>query len=587
LNGAHDIERERIFSGQRGFFVKNHDDRVTVLLDRAVGAVAIVAFFLLMLEQTDAIDSYRSIFQKINIVILFVFLLDVLARIALARNRFRHIRRKWFDFIVLIPLVQFIRGIENYSFFVIVRQVVVIVMLISRTRKTQRFIANLALKPVQLMVLSFIFAICAGTVLLMLPLATTSGLRMSLIDSLFTATSATCVTGLIVKDTATYFSRFGQLVILTLIQAGGLGIMTFSVFLVLLGRKRMDLRHRAVMEEVMDQQTLTNATGLIGFIFLMTFLFELGGAIGLSFAWRGRFDSEFLLWYHAAFHSVSAFCNAGFSTFSDSLVGFSHDIPTNIIICMLIVMGGLGFVAVRDLHEIFQARILRRRGEKPRIRIQTRMVILVSVLLILGGALGFYFFERGNTLQGEKPIACMLLSLFQSITTRTAGFNTCDIEKLTPAALFLMIILMFIGASPGSTGGGLKTTTTAVLWASMVNGFSQTRQVEVFRRTIPAETIQKALTVFLFYIAIILVFILSLLMVERLTMTATMFEAVSAIGTVGLSTGVTPEITRPGKMLVVALMFIGRLGPLSIGYALLRHRRRSNYSYAEERVMIG
>jgi len=560
---------------------------ITKNLDNIVGAVALAAFFLLLFEQSHLSVSVRYIIRRINIGVLLLFLCDVMARIALSPSLPAHIRRKWFDLIVFVPLIQFIPGVHGSSFFVVVRQIVIVVMLISRTRRTKNLIAGLGLRPAQLMITSFFFAICVGALLLSLPFSTVSGKSTSLTDAFFTATSATCVTGLIVKDTATHFTFLGQLVILALIQLGGLGIMTFSVGLAVLTGKRMQMQQRIVMHDVLDQESLSGATRLIMFIVRMTFSIEAVGALALAIVWWGRFGSVQRCFYHAVFHSISAFCNAGFSTFSDSLMGFSGDIATNAVICALIIAGGLGFFAVRDLFENARGRFLKREHGFLRLKIQTRIVIAVSLLLIAIGALGLFAFEAAAPPAGDNLKANILVAVFQSVSTRTAGFNTVDIGRLSSASLLLVIILMFIGASPGSTGGGLKTTTFAVLWASMMNGYSRNEQVEIYKRTIPPETLQKASTLLLFYILIVLGFVIALLLTEGLDLMRVLFESVSAVATVGLSTGITGQLSKTGRVLITLLMFIGRLGPLTIGYALVLHRPKSNYRYAEERVMIG
>lgn len=563
------------------------NERIGRKLDTVIGIIALIAFFSLIIERSHFIYLYPSLFRIINITILLTFLSDVLLRLIIAPDKKLHLKQKWFDFIVLIPLLQFIHGIENYSFYVIIRQIVILFILISRTRKTKNFISNLGLKPAQLMTTGFFFTICVGAILLTLPIATTAGNHTSLLDAFFTSTSAVCVTGLIVKDTAIHFTTFGQFIILILIQVGGLGIMTFSVYLALLTGKRMGIGQRIVMHDVLDQDALTGATRLILFIIRMTFTIEAAGAVALTVAWYKDFPSLAITIYHAVFHSISAFCNAGFSTFSDSLMGFAGDMSTNIIICLLIILGGLGFIAVKDIGENIRKRYFDSRRKPFKLRVQSKIVIAISLLLIFLGALSFLAFEAPSGINKSGFTTNILISIFQSISTRTAGFNTCDIGRLAPSTLFIMIILMLIGASPGSTGGGLKTTTFAVLWANMMNGFSQNRQIEIYKRTIPAETVQKAVTVLLFYLALILAFTIALLAVEKQSLINVLFETVSAIATVGLSTGITPELSKIGRVLITILMFIGRLGPLTIGYALILYQRKTNYLYAEERVMIG
>lgn len=557
------------------------------ILDRIVGMVAVAAVFLLLAEQAELPPRVILVLSKINLGILCLFLADVLARMAFSPEKIRHLKRNWFDLIVLVPVVQLIAGVQSSPSYIVVRQVVIVAMLISRTRKSQRFIRSLGLRPTQLMISSFTLTICLGAVLLTLPISGTDGEPTPMLDALFTATSATCVTGLIVRDTATQFSAFGQMVILCLIQLGGLGIMTFSVFLALAGRKKFGMTERLLIKDILDSDMLSDAKKLIVFIFVMTFSIELLGAVGLFIAWSGRFHNAGLTAYHAVFHSVSAFCNAGFSTFSDSLSGFSGDVATNAVICLLIVLGGLGFLTVRNIVSTVAARLGGDRRTSIHLRVQPRIVLTVSIALIFIGALAIAAFETGSDAMGPDMKVNILAAFFQSVSTRTAGFNTVDIGRLMPSTLFIMIILMFIGASPGSTGGGLKTTTFAVLWGAMTREFSDKRQVEIFKRTIPADTIQKALTVLLFYLVVVAAAVVALLAIEPFALIDILFETVSAVGTVGLSTGITSSLSSASRVIVILLMFFGRLGPLTLGYALLLSNRKYEVHYAEERVMIG
>ena len=555
--------------------------------DYFVGAVAIVAFFMLMAELSGYLDRYALFFRTANLAVLALFVIHVALSFLRSKNRRDHFKHNWLDLIVFIPLVQLYQGLESSPAAVIVRQAVIVFSVISRTRKANRLVSLLGLKPAQLMLTSFAAAICIGTILLMLPAATISGARTSLLDSMFTATSATCVTGLIVKDTATYFSRFGQCVILALIQIGALGIMTFSVSLAIFARKRVEMQRQIEMQEMLDQDTIASIKDLLKFIVRMALAFEVAGAAALFLSWRGEIGGHGLTAFHAVFHSVSAFCNAGFSTFSDSLMRFAGDIPTNAAVIVLIAFGGFGFTVVRDIMGNLRERAFRKSPRILSLRVQTKIVLAASTILTLAGAALFYLLERNSLLAGAGIKDSILMSLFQSVTARTAGFNTCDFGMLSSATLMVVIILMFIGASPGSTGGGIKTTTVAVLWSAIAGGLRKRPDAELYRRTIPTEVIQKALSVLIISLIVVLAFGLVLLYHEERPFAGIMFETVSAFGTVGLSTGVTPQLSTAGKVAVTLLMFTGRLGPLTIAYAFLRQRRPAQYRYAEERVMIG
>jgi trk system potassium uptake protein TrkH len=303
---------------------------------------------------------------------------------------------------------------------------------------------------------------------------------------------------------------------------------------------------------------------------------------------RPLFNSNGPAVWAAVFHSVSAFCNAGFSTFSDNLSGFKYNLPVNATIGTLIVLGGIGFVVIGDFYAALKNKLKRRHGPKHKFRIQSRLALGWTGGLILLGTLLIYWLEHKHILTGMRTDQALLVSLFQSITTRTAGFNTCDIGALQPATLFLMIILMFIGACPGGTGGGIKTTTPAVIWAMIRAGFNHREEPELYRRTIPVETVQKAVMALCSSLLLVCGATMLLAVFEQKDFLDVLFETVSAFGTVGLSTGLTPELSDPGRILISLLMFIGRLGPLTIGFAfMLRAVRPAKYSYAEERIMIG
>ena len=377
------------------------------------------------------------------------------------------------------------------------------------------------------------------------------------------------------------------MVILALIQIGGLGIMTFSVSLSILLKKRIKMHQQVVMKDVLDQDEISTIKRFVLFIFKMTFLVEIIGALFLFFSWNGRFENKLITAYHALFHSVSAFCNAGFSTFSDSLIQFSDSFSTNFIISMIIIFGGLGFIVINDVFQKIKNRVLHRTKKIIQLKVQTKLVLGMSIFLILLGGIFIYFVESNQAFESLSLKSKIFVSLFQSVATRTAGFNSFDIPVLSSATLLFMIVLMFIGGSPGSTAGGVKTTTIAVLWATIKSGFKQNENVELHKRTIPNEIIKKAITILASSLMIILIFAISLACLEKFKFVDILFETVSAFATVGLSTGITPHLSISGKVLLSILMFIGRLGPLTIGYAFANRTIPARYKYAEERIMIG
>jgi trk system potassium uptake protein TrkH len=565
---------------------KNLSDLINRYSNWITGSVAVISLFLIVLETARYSSFLIQHSIIINKLILILFLSDTCIRIVMSQDKKDALKKYVFELAAFYPLLRIVTERVMDQISVLSMLVIILTMLVTRTRHITLISSN-EFKPAWLMISSFLIVICAGAVVLAQPFACIPGKSVSLLNAFFTSTSAVCITGLTVYDTATHFSRAGQIVILILIQLGGLGIMTFSVFLVVMLGRKVDIKHRIVMHDVLNREELTGAVRTMRFIIKMTFFVEAAGAIILAVQWYPRFGSIGETAYHAVFHSVSAFCNAGFSTFSDNLNSFSSDYMTNIVIMVLIIAGSLGFMAVLDIAGVVNTRIKNLRL-RPRLRIQTVVVLVMTLLLTVFGALGILALEN-TVYKSSNGIDTITAALFQSVTTRSAGFTTCDIGIMSPATLFLMIILMFIGGAPGSTAGGIKMTTLAVLWRTMISGIHQSehRNVEILKRTIPSETIQKAVTLLLFYVILLSVFTMAMLVTENQSPIAIVFEVVSAGATVGLSTGITPELTSAGRIFIMILMFAGRLGLLTIGYAFVMHRYKAEYTYAEERVMIG
>lgn len=443
----------------------------------------------------------------------------------------------------------------------------------------------------QLFLAGFLALILFGTVSLLVLPGLYTGDRLSFIDALFTATSAVCVTGLVVVDTATYFTGWGQAVILGLIQLGGLGILSFTTFIILLLGGRMTLRGEAVVAATEDVSRV-DAVHLLRSIFGYTFLIEAVGASLLWFGWFDEFGSLGAVW-PALFHAVSAFCNAGFSIFSGSLQAFADDASTLTVIAVLVALGGLGFLVLEELHD------WARGWGRHRLSLHARLVLLTSAILIVGGAALFVLFEWNNLLAARAgPFAAVMDALFLSIVPRTAGFNIVDYSELTSASLLLTMLLMFVGGSPGSTAGGIKTTTAALLVGAAIARVRGRAVTDAFRRTVPEGTSQRATGLAVLAMALLGAAIL-LLQVTELggvpfptsegRFFALTFEAVSAFGTVGLSLGATADLSLTGKVIVVVLMFIGRVGPLTLvaSMAVAAQRRRASFRYASEDVMVG
>ncbi len=509
--------------------------------------------------------------------VFITFLLDAILTFYFTYPKTTYFRRNWLDVLVFFPLVLSLISLRVGAGLIIVRHLVVLIQVFTRTRKFANLLRGIRLNAARVVVLSFASVILVGTILLTFPTATSDGVGTGFVNALFTATSATCVTGLIVQDTPVYFTSFGQMVILVLIQLGGLGIMAYSAFLaILLGR--FTLGQRAMVQEMLEEER--NVLRMVFYIFKMTFLVELLGALFLFSRWFFYFDAPVKALYYSVFHSVSAFCNAGFSLFSDSLSGFVSDPVVNGVIMGLIVLGGFGFIVVYEI-------VRKMKDRRSLLSTHTRLVLTMSALLTAVGFLAIFFFEFDGALLDHPLGAKVWASLFQAITPRTAGFNTILISALSPVTLCLIVILMFLGASPGSTGGGIKTTTSAILLLSLRSILRGKQNIEVFGRTIPSSIVYRAVGLLVGALLLLSSMFLLLLVFEQKPFLSLLFEAVSAFGTVGLSTGITPDLTTVGKFIIIILMFGGRIGPLTLAIAMTRRMRTGTVAYPEARVIVG
>jgi potassium uptake protein, TrkH family len=402
------------------------------------------------------------------------------------------------------------------------------------------------------------------------------------LDALFTATSATCVTGLVVVDTGTTFSYFGELIILTLIQIGGLGFMTFATFLFLLLGKRISLRERLLLKEAINEVDTGGLVRLAKRILLFTFLFECAGALLLSLRFSLEMPAGKAI-YYGFFHSISNFNNAGFDIFGNyrSLTGYVDDPVVVLTVSSLIVIGGLGFMVVNDLYEFRKRR---------RLYLHTKVVLWMTAILVFGGTLLIFFTEFGNpdTMGPLSPLGKVLGALYQSVTTRTAGSNTLPIGNLRDSTLFFMAICMMIGAGSGSTAGGIKVSTFSVLLAAVKSQFRRKGEVVMFGRSIEPGTILKALAVTFCGISVVIVVTMLLSITDPgYDFLMYLFEAASAFGTVGLTMGLTPALSTAGRIILILTMFIGRLGPLTIGIALTKRAEDTSVHYPKGNILIG
>ncbi len=442
------------------------------------------------------------------------------------------------------------------------------------------------LSPPAILAFSFAILIFIGSLLLYLPFAHVG--KLSYLNSLFTATSAVCVTGLTVVDTGTKFTFWGQVIIVFLIQLGGLGLMTVSTVVLLLLGKSPSIKGRLVLQNSLTYSPTKDIFSLVKIILLFTFATELIGALILGAYWHRFYPLSKAIFY-GIFHAISAFCNAGFSLFTTNLEEFSANYTIVLTIASLLILGGLGFLVIYEIFLCLYAK-------KTHFSLHTKLTLITTLYLILGGTALFFFFEKANVLKGFSLTYKIINSFFQAVTPRTAGFNTLPIAHLTDATLFLLIILMFIGASPGSCGGGIKTTTFAVFLSFIKNKLQGREKVHILFRTLPNETVQRAITVATLSGVLVAICTILLLLTQRYGIPHSsenssfleyLFEIASAFGTVGLSMGKTPTLNCWGKITLSLLMFIGRVGPLTVAHLVKIEKVTPPYQYSEENVMVG
>ncbi|MCC3374597.1 TrkH family potassium uptake protein [Cohnella sp. REN36] len=435
--------------------------------------------------------------------------------------------------------------------------------------------------PPRLLVLGFAMIILIGAQILALPVSAASGERTPFIDALFTSTSATCVTGLVTLDTGTHYSTFGQGVILVLIQIGGLGFMTMATLFAFFLKRKISLKERLILQEALNQSDMEGIVRLVRRVVLYALTIEASGA--LLFSVRFLFDMPpGKALYYGVFHAISFFNNAGFDVMGEfrSLTDYVDDPLVNIVTMLLIILGGLGFVVLSDLTDW---------RNKKRLSLHSKVVLSMTGFLILFGAVVIFAFEYSNPgTMKPLPLGSKILSAFmQSVSPRTAGVNTLDLAGLRQATQFFIVILMFIGASPGSTGGGIKTTTFAALLGAVWAMIRGREDVVMFKYRLAQERVNKALTLTLLAVALVIVATMILSTTEDHHFLMILFEVTSAFGTVGLSMGLTTQLTLTGKVIIILMMFIGRLGPLTLGYALAPKQERALYRQAEGKIIIG
>ncbi len=445
--------------------------------------------------------------------------------------------------------------------------------------ETSSFFLRSQRKIINRVILAFATTIIIGTLILMLPPMTKDDI--SFVDALFTAGSAVCVTGLIVQDTATFFTSYGKAIILILIQIGGLGVMTITSFFALILRRKINISDRFYLTTSFGANKIFSPSRFFLIIASTTMVIELIGTTVLTFLLHFKYAYTFKnAFIYGLFHSVSAFNNAGFSIYSNNLEGFKGDIILNITIMLLIVIGGIGFSVISEILTI-------RKNKK--FSLHAKIVLFATTLLIIFGATSFFLLEFKNPKSiGNLPMGVKVLSsFFQSITPRTAGFNTVNMSILNEATLVILTILMFIGASPGGTGGGIKTTTFTSITLSGLAALRGRTSITIFKKRIPKETVFRALTLTLTAFSLVLAASIAIMLIEKETFIKVIFEVTSAFGTVGLSTGITPTLEAVSKIILVAIMFIGRIGISSLSLAISSRISPEKIERPEEPISIG
>ena len=574
---------------------------------RLLGAVTL---FILLLY-IFGFEPEVSILEKVLTVINGVFIVFSLSYVLRWLYSFRHfdfLRRNKIEGVFVFMLI--VNGISYYffdnallqnlysllgegsyvSFYVTIVGIFALFFLLIEFAGISIALNTSRIKPAVAFVVSFVVLIIIGTVILMLPAMTTSQDSMPVIDALFTAVSASCVTGLIVVDTATYFTLKGQIVILLLIQLGGLGIVTFATFFSTFLQQKVSFRHKNMIPDYLDTESVSTAASLLRQIIFVTLLIEAGTFVLLFFTWGSvPFESTSEKVFVSVFHAVSAFCNAGFSVFSNNLyeATLRNAYILHLVVAFSVILGSIGFPTLQD---IFTPSRLRERFQHPwkDWELSTKIAVNTTIFLLLVGMVGFFLLERNNTLQALNLTEALITSFFQSATTRTAGFNTVDISQITQPALVLMMFLMFIGGSSASTAGGIKTSTFYLIVVSVITTSRGGSRLELGGRYIPNEVVFKSLSIFFYAVAINMIGVFVLTLTEPdIDMIQLIFEQISAFGTVGLSTGITGALSMGGKIMIIISMFLGRVGILTFAVALSTRLSTTHYKYPSATVMVG
>lgn len=551
-------------------------------------------------------ESHRLFFSILHFSFSFYFVKYIIS-LLYSFHFLAYIRKTWFEFTVLMFWIinaflflfwgidatqitaYYLKMPQLVDYSILAVQLFFFIVVGVEVSKIGVFFSKFNFGPSGMLLSAFLLMISIGTALLMMPEMTFHGI--SFIDALFTSTSASCVTGLTVVDVATGFTFKGKIIILILIQLGGINMLSFATFFAFMAHESYGLKYNSFMKNMLDVDKLSSTRSLLKNIVFFSFGLELVGAFLIFMYWQfSNFDSSMQHnIFYAIFHSVSAFNNVGISLWTDGLYDnfVRHSFFVQAVLMVLIFFGGLGFFAIQDM---FALSSYRRRKKQPwkGLQLSTRIVLYTSLFLILAGSVVFYFLEYDKSMSNETSFAKVFHSVFQSVSSRTAGFSTVNFSLVTQPTLLFFIILMFIGASPGSTGGGIKTTTFYLLFKLSIATIIGKKHIESGRNSIPFSLIDKATTVFLFAITLIFVstFLLSITE-EGISFIDLLFEEVSAFATCGLSTGITSSLSPAGRIIIIVSMFVGRIGPLTLGIALSRKVMTNKYRYPNANIMVG
>ena len=550
--------------------------------------IAVISLFLQFgSDQTFAVMLVVNI---LDFAILILFGLEISLRYFSARSKREFIRKNvvdiafFFVFVILFAYSKYITFTHTaYELkympvkYMILRNAFFVIKIISRFNKLNVVIKNFTKNPAQTTLVSFMGVILVGAILLMLPHASTTKMPVGFIDALFTSTSAVCVTGLTAVDTAARFSLFGQVVIMFLIQCGGLGIMIFTSFTAYLIGSRVSLEDKLTISYMLDERDMSQISKVLSRIIYLTFSIEAVGALILIFSFSEHFGFGWKPIYYGIFHAVSAFCNAGFSVFPGNLEMFKSNTIVNFTICGLIILGGLSFIVITNVAQNFIARFKNYiHAKKVRVRkltLNTKIVIVVTTILIFGGLLIIYALEHESQLLNYDIKTQYLAAFFQSVTLRTAGFNTIDMTVLRVPTYLVMTLWMFIGGAAGSTAGGIKVNVFGIIYGYIKSIIKGSTDVVVFKTAIARQQVSRALLIVFLSISAVFFAVFLMSLVEDADLVKIIFEVTSAFGTVGLTAGITPTLTAIGKLILIAMMYLGRLGPLTMIAALAVYKK--------------